>query len=34
MIDDVRSHLRSDQKQPHIVKSLFQEEHVAYATLV
>ena len=31
LIDDVRSHLRSTQKQPHIVRSFFQEEHVAYA---
>jgi transposase len=31
MIDDVRSHLRSTQKQPHVVRNFFQEEHVAYA---
>lgn len=31
LIDDVRSHLRSTQKQPHVVRNFFQEEHVAYA---
>ena len=31
MIADVRSYLRSTQKQPDIVKSYFEEEHVNYA---
>ena len=30
LIDEVGPHLRSSQKQPHIVKRFFQEEHVAY----
>jgi transposase len=31
LIADVRGYLRSTQRQPHIVKSYFEEEHVRYA---
>lgn len=31
MVSNVRSYLRSTQKQPAVVKSYFQEEHVRYA---
>jgi hypothetical protein len=31
MISDVRSYLRSTQKQPHIVRSYFNHEDVRYA---
>lgn len=33
MIADTRSYLRSRQRQPHIVKRYFQEEHVRYAQM-
>jgi hypothetical protein len=31
MIDSVRSHLHRRQKQPQVIRNLFQEEHVRYA---
>jgi hypothetical protein len=31
LIANIRSYLRSRQKQPNIVKHYFQEEHVRYA---
>lgn len=33
MVTAVRSHLRSRQRQPHIVRQFFQEEHVRYAAI-
>lgn len=31
MIDNIRSYLRSTQRQPNIVQRYFHEKHVAYA---
>ena len=31
MINNIRSYLRSRQRQPHIVQHFFHEKHVAYA---
>ncbi|MFC4344175.1 transposase, partial [Cupriavidus numazuensis] len=31
MIDSVRRHLHRRQKQPHVIRNLFQEKHVRYA---
>lgn len=31
MINNIRSYLRSTQRQPHIVQNFFHEKHVAYA---
>ncbi len=31
MINNIRSYLRSTQRQPHIVRRFFHEKHVAYA---
>ncbi len=33
MIHDIRSYLRSTQRQPAIVRNYFHEKHVAYAAL-
>jgi hypothetical protein len=33
MMESIRSYLRSTQRQPEIVRSYFQEEHVRYAAL-
>ena len=30
-IDSVRRHLHRRQKQPHVIRNLFQEKHVRYA---
>lgn len=31
MIDNIRSYLRSTQRQPHVVQNFFREKHVAYS---
>lgn len=31
MVANLRSHLHRRQKQPHLIRSLFQEQHVRYA---
>jgi hypothetical protein len=31
MIDNIRRHLHRRQKQPHVIRNLFQEKHVRYA---